>query len=189
MRLEHCPSPRAVRSEGAATHGHRRPKLRSTPRRSNVRAPTFPLSGAPRIGKFAWIHQRASRASPTVIGAAHMLRSIDVAVDPILVPGSDPRCYRVVRIGKFAVEPPELVVGRHVLVIDDVWTTGSNAQSAALTLRHAGAVAVSVFVVGRWLSPRNPLTKKFIRSRLGAPNDPDVCPVTGGTCPPLLRTA
>jgi hypothetical protein len=56
-------------------------------------------------------------------------------------------------------------------------------------LRRAGAAAVSVLVVGRWLSPRNTLTERFIDTRRGAPYDPHVCPVTGGICPALLRTA
>jgi predicted amidophosphoribosyltransferase len=109
--------------------------------------------------------------------------SIGLAIDPVLVPGIEARCERRVRASKFAVADVALVTGRHVLVIDDVWTTGSNAQSAALTLRRAGAAAVSVLVMGRWLSPRNPLTDAFLRSHANAPFDPHVCPVTGGRCP------
>ena len=36
-----------------------------------------------------------------------------------------------------------------VLLIDDTWTTGGNAQSAALALRAAGASKVAVMVIGR----------------------------------------
>ncbi|HEY6790425.1 MAG TPA: hypothetical protein VI365_24280 [Trebonia sp.] len=36
-----------------------------------------------------------------------------------------------------------------VLLIDDTWTTGGNAQSAALALRAAGAAKVAIVVVGR----------------------------------------
>jgi predicted amidophosphoribosyltransferase len=36
-----------------------------------------------------------------------------------------------------------------VLLIDDTWTTGGNAQSAALALRAAGAAKVAVVVIGR----------------------------------------
>lgn len=114
--------------------------------------------------------------------------SIGLVVDSVLVPGSEARCDRNVNAGKFTVDLAADVAGRHVLVIDDVWTTGSNAQSAALTLRRAGAAAVSVLIIGRWLNPRNRLTQRFIRHRLGAPYDCHVCPVTGGVCPSLWPT-
>lgn len=39
--------------------------------------------------------------------------------------------------------------GESVLVIDDMWTTGSNAQSAALALKSAGAGRVAAVVIGR----------------------------------------
>jgi hypothetical protein len=93
----------------------------------------------------------------------------------------DARCDRVVDGQKFSVDGP--VAGRHVLVVDDVWTTGSNVQSAALALRGAGARAVSVMVAARWLNPRHPLSARFIRRRLTSPYDPLVCPVTGDRCP------
>ncbi len=35
------------------------------------------------------------------------------------------------------------------LLIDDTWTSGSNAQSAALALREAGATKVAIVVIGR----------------------------------------
>lgn len=43
--------------------------------------------------------------------------------------------------------PPVPLTGHHILVLDDTWTTGSRAQSAALTLRAAGAAHISVIVV------------------------------------------
>ncbi len=39
--------------------------------------------------------------------------------------------------------------GARVLVIDDTWTTGSSAQSAAMALRRSGASAVATVVLGR----------------------------------------
>jgi len=39
--------------------------------------------------------------------------------------------------------------GARVLLIDDTWTTGSSAQSAAMALRSAGADAVVTVVLGR----------------------------------------
>jgi hypothetical protein len=109
--------------------------------------------------------------------------SLGLLADTRLVPALDARCDRTVSLEKFAVVPGAAVAGRHVLVIDDVWTTGSNAQSAALTLRRAGAAAVTVLVVGRWLNPRNELSARLIEELLGDGYDPLVCPVTGDRCP------
>lgn len=39
--------------------------------------------------------------------------------------------------------------GAAVLLVDDTWTTGGNAQSAALALRAAGAAKVAIVVIGR----------------------------------------
>jgi adenine/guanine phosphoribosyltransferase-like PRPP-binding protein len=39
--------------------------------------------------------------------------------------------------------------GEPVLLIDDTWTTGSSAQSAAATLKAAGAGVVAAVVIGR----------------------------------------
>jgi adenine/guanine phosphoribosyltransferase-like PRPP-binding protein len=39
--------------------------------------------------------------------------------------------------------------GESVLLIDDTWTTGSSVQSAAATLKMAGAGPVGVVVIGR----------------------------------------
>jgi predicted amidophosphoribosyltransferase len=42
--------------------------------------------------------------------------------------------------------------GESVLLIDDTWTTGANAQSAAAALKRAGAGPTAVVVVGRHLN-------------------------------------
>jgi predicted amidophosphoribosyltransferase len=51
----------------------------------------------------------------------------------------DPRKYEAARP----------LAGQSVLLIDDTWTTGSGAQSAAATLRDAGAGSVAAVVIGR----------------------------------------
>ena len=43
--------------------------------------------------------------------------------------------------------------GRSILVLDDVYTTGAQARSAAHALREAGAVVPAIVVVGRRLNP------------------------------------
>jgi len=111
---------------------------------------------------------------------AHTINALSDAV--ALVPGPDATCDRAIN-DKFMLQPAVRLDGAHVLILDDVWTTGSNAQSAALAVRRAGAAAVSIMVVGRWLNPEQPITAKFVATRLQRDYDPDICPVTGGGCP------
>jgi predicted amidophosphoribosyltransferase len=44
------------------------------------------------------------------------------------------------------------VGGRSVLLIDDTWTTGANAQSAAAVLKAAGAGPIAALVIGRYVN-------------------------------------
>ncbi len=49
-------------------------------------------------------------------------------------------------------EAAEELGGRSVLLIDDTWTTGANAQSAAAALKAAGAGPVAAVVIGRHIN-------------------------------------
>lgn len=49
-------------------------------------------------------------------------------------------------------EPTRALHGEAVLLIDDTWTTGASAQSAAASLLAAGACAVAALVVGRHIN-------------------------------------
>jgi predicted amidophosphoribosyltransferase len=51
--------------------------------------------------------------------------------------------------GAFRVRRPELVAGRHVLLVDDIMTTGATAGACARALREAGAATVGVVPVAR----------------------------------------
>lgn len=42
--------------------------------------------------------------------------------------------------------------GRAVLLIDDTWTTGANARSAAAALKEGGAERVAAMVIGRYVN-------------------------------------
>ena len=53
--------------------------------------------------------------------------------------------------GAFAVSDPEIVRGREVLVVDDVYTTGATASECARILRRAGANKVWIATVARTL--------------------------------------
>jgi len=57
---------------------------------------------------------------------------------------------RTFDVGKF--EAVRALDGEPVLLIDDTWTTGASAQSAAAALRRAGAGPVSAVVIGRHLN-------------------------------------
>jgi len=51
--------------------------------------------------------------------------------------------------GAFAVKDRAAISGRHVLVVDDVYTTGTTASECARVLRKAGAASVWVAVIAR----------------------------------------
>ena len=51
----------------------------------------------------------------------------------------------------FAVSRPERITGRHVVLVDDVLTTGATAGECARSLYRAGAAAVGVLTVARAL--------------------------------------
>jgi ComF family protein len=53
--------------------------------------------------------------------------------------------------GAFGVAQPELVKGREVLVVDDVYTTGATVSECSKVLRRAGATKVWVATVARTL--------------------------------------
>lgn len=75
--------------------------------------------------------------------------------------------------------------GQHVLIIDDTWTSGAHATSAAIAVRAAGASRVSVLVLARWLTSGWELTtSQWAKQELSKPDfNPDVCPWTQGPCP------
>lgn len=63
-----------------------------------------------------------------------------------LVPRPGRQPVRDLDPARFAAAP---VPGARVLLLDDTWTTGCTAQSAAIALRMAGARSVAIVVLGR----------------------------------------
>jgi len=49
-------------------------------------------------------------------------------------------------------EPTQRLRGQSILLIDDTWTTGASAQSAAAALKRAGAGHIAAVVIGRHLN-------------------------------------
>jgi ComF family protein len=63
--------------------------------------------------------------------------------------GLTPRQRRVNLRGAFSVSDHRVVTARHILLVDDIFTTGATARSAALALAEAGAASVWVATVAR----------------------------------------
>jgi ComF family protein len=63
--------------------------------------------------------------------------------------GLTPRQRRLNLRGAFTVSDPAAVAEKHVLVIDDIFTTGSTARAAAQALARAGAASVWVATLAR----------------------------------------
>ncbi len=63
--------------------------------------------------------------------------------------GLTPRQRRLNLRGAFSVSDPSQLAERHVLLIDDILTTGATARAAAQTLIRAGAASVWVATLAR----------------------------------------
>ncbi len=63
--------------------------------------------------------------------------------------GLSPHQRRANLRGVFFVPQPELVAGRDILLIDDIYTTGATARACSHVLRRAGAASVWVATVAR----------------------------------------
>jgi hypothetical protein len=121
----------------------------------------------------------------------HPIRAIasqaqPAAIELILAQGDPPTVDRSYLPERWRVFPSPVVADRHVLVIDDTWTTGGRAQSAASALVAAGAAAVSIVVLARWLDPSYGNTASFISARLVSDYDPEM-PRHGRSMPLRVR--
>lgn len=94
---------------------------------------------------------------------------------------ADPE-QRATSASRFLVPANDRVRGRYVLLIEDAWTSGGNAQSAVLTLRRGGAMSVTIVALARWLNPEEPSTSDFVTSRLTNDYDPRICPINDPGC-------
>ena len=63
--------------------------------------------------------------------------------------GLSPRQRRLNLRGAFSVTDPAAVKGRHILLIDDIMTTGATARAASGALIQAGAASVWVATLAR----------------------------------------
>jgi ComF family protein len=63
--------------------------------------------------------------------------------------------------GAFAAAQPDIVRGREVLIVDDVYTTGATVSECARVLRRAGAAKVWVATVARTLKLSQQKIERF----------------------------
>jgi ComF family protein len=92
-----------------------------------VRCPCRPLLGMTRrIAKQAWLNE--AQRQTNVRGAFSLKKS-------------------------YAFSGPSATTGRHVLLVDDVLTTGATANEVTRMLRNGGATRVTLAVVARALRP------------------------------------
>jgi predicted amidophosphoribosyltransferase len=63
--------------------------------------------------------------------------------------GMDQKARELTIHNAFTVLRPKLIAGRHVMLIDDVLTSGATASQAAKILKKNGAAGVSVFTLAR----------------------------------------
>jgi hypothetical protein len=87
----------------------------------------------------------------------------------------EPVLGRDMRVGRFRAAGR--LTGATVLLLDDTWTSGASAQSAAAALKLAGARSVVTVILGRHLNPSVPELNSFIAGLAAYPFCRDVCAV------------
>jgi hypothetical protein len=97
-------------------------------------------------------------------------------VDLLIRPG-EPVLGRDLRAGRFRAAGR--LTGATVLLLDDTWTSGASAQSAAVALKLAGATAVVTVILGRHLNPSHSQVNSFTAELVTVPFRPDACAVCG----------
>jgi predicted amidophosphoribosyltransferase len=81
---------------------------------------------------------------------AELVPSVAARHQRLLVPSGAADKQR--SFDRYRYRAVESLSGQRVLLIDDMWTTGASAQSAAAVLRDAGASYVGAAVIGRHLN-------------------------------------
>lgn len=142
------------------------------------------LGGAPLTG-WAFVPSLSARIGPHPLEAVcepamglyggNLHRRID------LQPG-DQGNPRQVSAAHFIVGTP-VSSADHLLLVDDTWTRGGHAQSAAAALKLAGTAQVSLLVVARWIGATWKQDADWVHGNAPAYR-PQRCPWTGdGACP------
>ncbi len=108
----------------------------------------------------------ARRYNQSALLAAALARETGIAHVPDLLcrrrwtrsqGGLSPKARRRNVRGAFAVRQARIadLTGRHVVLVDDVHTTGATLEACARVLRHRGAASVSALCLARVVRPRD----------------------------------
>jgi hypothetical protein len=80
------------------------------------------------------------------------------------------------RASDIGFSPSRAVGGARIVLLDDTWTTGARAQSAASALQSHGARVLAIVVVGRLVDPaHSPLARRWWRDQAAEPFNLDRC--------------
>jgi hypothetical protein len=111
---------------------------------------------------------------PLHVVATSILRcpEIGLTANPFATPHS-----RTINPDDFTPADPAAARGRHVLLIEDTWVSGSHSQSAAASLKQAGAATVTIVALARWINPAEEPSTGFVRHMLRCDYDPHRCPI------------
>jgi ComF family protein len=83
--------------------------------------------------------------------------------------GLTPRQRRINVRAAFRVGLPEAVKNKHILLVDDILTTGATARAAAMALKRAGAASVWVATLARARRDHNDLSSYAREAFTGQP--------------------
>lgn len=113
--------------------------------------------------------------------AVHPLHELVSLVEPL-----QSRYQRALRRTEAPATPHEFnrcryeslrdLTGHSILLVDDTWTKGANAQSAAAALKAAGAERVAMVVIGRYVNRGWGQNDQYLRD-LPRPFDWGSCPL------------
>lgn len=84
----------------------------------------------------------------------------------------------------------QILTGAHILVFEDSWVRGTNAQSVAVAARRAGAARTTIVSMGRVIDPYYGINPNWLKTAAAkAPYNPLWCPVGRGPCPvgPIIQ--
>jgi hypothetical protein len=93
----------------------------------------------------------------------------------LVTPPGRPVYPRDLYVSRFRAAGP--LPGASVLLLDDTWTSGGSAQSAAVALKLAGARSVVTLILGRHVNPPRLLLNSFAPAVAGSRFQPDRCAV------------